>query len=103
MLNKLSEPNDDVVISYLNLRRAIGLLGMGLPLVLVLGKLLGDGGGLLESISDYYYSSMRNVFVGTLWAIGIFLFSYRGYERKDDIAGTLACLAAIGVALFPTT
>jgi hypothetical protein len=44
---------------------------------------------------------MSGVFVGTLWAIGCFLFSYHGYDRKDDIAGNLACLFAVGVSLFP--
>jgi hypothetical protein len=29
--------------------------------------------------------------------------SSRGYDRKDKIAGRLACVFAIGVALFPTT
>jgi hypothetical protein len=46
---------------------------------------------------------MRNVFVGTLFAVGWFLFSYRGYDRKDDIVGDLAWLFTLGVALFPTT
>lgn len=45
---------------------------------------------------------MRGVLVGSLWAIGVFLLSYRGYERKDTIAGRLACVFALGVALFPT-
>jgi len=31
------------------------------------------------------------------------LFTYRGYERQDNIAGNLACLFAIGVALFPNS
>jgi hypothetical protein len=35
-------------------------------------------------------------------AIGVFLMSYRGYERKDAIAGRFAFVCAIGVALFPT-
>ncbi|HLF70230.1 MAG TPA: DUF998 domain-containing protein, partial [Actinomycetota bacterium] len=38
-----------------------------------------------------------------LFAIGWFLFTYRGYERKDDIAGNLACVFALGVALFPNS
>ena len=29
--------------------------------------------------------------------------SCRGYDRKDEIAGYLACVFAIGVAFFPTT
>jgi hypothetical protein len=87
----------------LSLRKAIGILGIALPFVLAIGKFVFDGPGIKPSISDYYYTSMRDVFVGTLCAIGIFLFSYRGYEFKDDLAGDLACLFAVGVALFPTT
>jgi hypothetical protein len=39
--------------------------------------------------------------VGVLCTIAWFLFTYRGYDRKDDIAGNLACLFALGVAFFP--
>lgn len=91
-----------LVFSYLALRRAIGILGIGLPFVLVIGTLVLQGSGLEPSISNYYYTIMRNVLVGTLCAIGVFLMSYHGYERADDIAGDLACGFAIGVALFPT-
>ncbi|MCG8455964.1 MAG: hypothetical protein MI919_06740, partial [Holophagales bacterium] len=45
---------------------------------------------------------MGDVFVGTLCVIGFFLFSYKGYERADDLAGDLGCFFAVGVALFPT-
>ena len=31
------------------------------------------------------------------------MFAYRGYERKDDIAGNLSCVFALGVALFAKT
>lgn len=95
-------PESSLVLSYLGLRRAIGILGVGLPFVLAVGKLLLQGPGLEPSISDYYYTVMRNVFVGMLCAIGVFLMSYRGYERSDALAGNLACVAAVGVALFPT-
>ncbi len=95
--------SDKLVHSYLFLRRAIGFLGVGLPFVLIFGKMLVDGGGLLNSISGYYYSGMRDVYVGTMCAIGVFLLSYRGYGRIDDIAGNIAAAAAVGVAVFPTT
>lgn len=99
--------NDDlprVLVSYLTLRRLVGILGVLLPVVLALGCFaLGWCTGLQDSISDYYGTRMRNVFVGVLFTIGWFLFSYRGHERKDDIAGDLGCLFALGVALFPTT
>ena len=93
---------DSLILSYLALRKAIGLLGMALPLVVSVGAGILFQTGIRSSISGYYYTGMRDVFVGTLCAIGVFLFSYRGYERSDDIAGDLACVFAIGVALFPT-
>ncbi len=92
-----------LVLSYLALRRAIGVLGISLPFVLSLGAILIFEVGIPESISDFYYTGMRDVLVGTLCAIGVFLLSYKGYERLDDLAGDLACVFAIGVALFPTT
>lgn len=91
-----------LVMSYLGLRRAVGYIGIGLPFVLLIGKLLIQGGPLPGSISAYYYSDMRNVLVGALFAIAIFLISYR-YDTPDNRAGTLAGVMAIGVALFPTS
>ena len=91
------------VLSYLGLRKAIGIIGIALPFVLAIGKFLIEGPGIEDSISNYYHTDMRDVFVGILCAIAVFLMSYRGYERKDDIAGDLACVFALGVALFPTT
>ena len=93
-----------VHVSYLTLRRVVGALGVSLPVLLAVGCfVLGSCTELQGSISDYYGTEMRDVFVGVLFVIGWFLFSYRGYERKDDLAGDLACLFALGVALFPTT
>lgn len=93
----------NLVLSYLGLRKAIGIIGTALPFVLAFGKILLEGPGIQSSISSYYHTEMRDVFVGSLCAIAVFLLSYRGYERKDDIAGDLACIFAIGVAFFPTT
>jgi hypothetical protein len=90
-----------LAMSYLGLRRAVGCIGIGLPFVLVLGKILIEGPGIQGSISAYYYTVMGNVFVGSLCAIGVFLLSYR-YKKYDIIASVLAGIFAIGVALFPT-
>jgi hypothetical protein len=92
-----------LVISYLTLRKVIGVIGIALPFVLALGKVILQGPGIQESISSYYYTLMRDVFVGSLCAIAVFLMAYKGYERQDDIAGNIAGIAAICVALFPTT
>lgn len=101
----MSNNSTDTVIirSYLQLRRAIGYLGMALPFVLLIGKILLKGPGIEPSLSDYYYTIMRDVLVGSLWAFGIFFWSYKGYSKSpDNKAGNIACIAAVGTALFPT-
>ena len=96
------EPRD--LVSYWTLRKAVGVLGAALPLLLVVGCfLLGGCEGLEDSISDYYGTGVRDVFVGILFAIAWFMFAYRGYDSGDDFYGDLACVFALGVALFPTT
>jgi len=93
-----------LIRSYHQLRRAIGYLGIALPFLLLLGKSLFEGGGIEPSISDYYYTAMGDVFVGCLFAIGVFLWSYEGYEDgPDNKVGNIACIGALGTALFPTT
>ncbi len=96
---------DWLAVSYLTLRRAIGLMGVLLPVILAVGCFLLEATclGLEQSISAYYGTIMRNVFVGVLFTIGWFLFSYKGYEDRDDMAGDLACVFALGIALFPIT
>ncbi|MBN6039496.1 DUF998 domain-containing protein [Amycolatopsis sp. 195334CR] len=94
-------PQMSFVHSYLFLRRAVGVIGLALPVVLIVGKIVLEGGGTLSSISGYYHSVMRGVFVGSMCAVGTFLLSYRGYNRLDDICGDIAAVAAIGVGLFP--
>ena len=100
-VNSKPDPGSTLVLSYLELRTAVGIIGLALPFLLALGKLLLQGPGMQSSISAYYYTDMRNVFVGSLWAIGVFLLSTKGYNRGDTIAGYLACIFAVGVALFP--
>jgi len=106
--------DDPRVISYYMLRNAIGIIGILLPFVLVFGNMLFQGFVVQDSISSYYYTPMRDVLVGSLCAIGVFLFSYKGYDDPnpawrrlpfkgtDDLASTIAGICAIGVALFPT-
>lgn len=101
-MNNTSSSDNSLVVSYLVLRKSVGYLGIALPFVLAFGGMLVDKFGIQSSISSYYYTDMRNVFVGTLCAIAVFLSSYRGYDFKDRLAGVLACLFALGVAFFPT-
>jgi hypothetical protein len=102
-MSQASGLKDPVVMNYLELRKAVGFIGFALPLVLAFGKMILQGPGIQPSISSYYYTDLRNVFVGSLCAIGVFLMACKGYDKRDEIAGYLACVFAVGVALFPTT
>ena len=96
-------PADTRLISYLTLRKFIGLIGILLPFALVIiHMLLVRQVVLLGSVSGYYYTDVRGVLVGSLCAIGVFLFAYRGYDNWDNVLTNLAGVFAIGVALFPT-
>lgn len=101
-MTKKSESDDSLVISYLGLRKAVGIIGLTLPAALAIGKIIFDGGGLQSSLSAYYHTNMRNLFVGSLCAIAVFLMSYWGHDRKDNITAKIASVFAIGVAFFPT-
>ena len=90
--------------TYFALRRTIGIIGLSLPFVLMLGNYLYFGGDIvLPSISQYYHSPMRDVFVGGLISIACFLFFYSGYGKQDRAAGILAGFLALGVVFFPTS
>lgn len=89
-------------LSYRDLRKLVGLLGMILPVAVVVRGFLEFGLDIPSSISAYYYTNADAVLVGTLFAIGVFLLAYRGPKGEDRVPGRIAGLGAIGVALFPT-
>jgi hypothetical protein len=90
-------------------RRLIGFLGLGLPVLLYVVAALRPTDGqpglsLLDSVSGYYYTGAVGIFVGILFALSLFLFTYPGYEGviADRVVGWLGGASAMGVALFPT-
>lgn len=100
MFQYLRLPNP--VISYKTLQRTIGILGMLLPVICFFGGWLIEGFKLQSSISAYYYTNVQDVLEGVLIAVSVVLISYRGYERIDSIITSIAGIAAMGIALFPT-
>jgi len=91
--------------SYLVMRTMIGLIGVALPFALGLGDLVLSGRGPFTrgSLSAYYYSGARDVFVGTLYAVAVFLITYKVAEANlDNTLSLVAGTAALGVATFPT-
>jgi hypothetical protein len=97
------ENNSGIIISYMTMRRLIGILGMALPFVVVIGGAINNPYyNVLGSISQYYYSNMRDFFVGLLCAIAFFLTTYKGHEN-DHAFMILSGVFLLGVALFPTS
>ena len=86
---------------YLAFRRTVGWIGILLPVVLALGNaLVFHEYPLLHSISRYYFSGMRDVFVGCMGAMALFLFFSSGLDRWENLMGKLAGCCAAGVAIF---
>jgi hypothetical protein len=98
-----------LVVNYLNLRKAVGWLGTLLPVILLAANPIAlrlehsSCGWLPDSVSSYYYSPVRNIFVGALCALGLFLIAYVGADLGDRVITDLAGVFALTVAFFPTT
>ena len=101
MVQRSAEKNQ-LIVSYMVLRRTVGWIGTLLPIVLLLGNALIFHASRPDSMSGYYYTGMRNIFVGSLCALGVFLVAYNGYDDVDRWITNVAGAGAIGVALFPT-
>jgi hypothetical protein len=93
--------HDQIIISWLGLRRLIGAIGLLHPIILLFGGMFIFNVALQSSMSAYYYTGMRDVFVGLGFVTGFFLLSYRGYDMHDRIVSAIAGVAALLVALFP--
>lgn len=89
------------MINTTRLRCTIGWLGMLLPwMVLILSYAFGYG--FPPSISEtYFLEPCITPFMIILGSAGLLLFSYKGYERVDDIICSLAGLFGLGICLFP--
>ena len=96
--------------TYFSLRFGLGILAILFPVLLVVVGSLRDI-PLQNSMSAYYFAEptdpamrefrMRGLFVGILFAVGFFLFLYKGFSRTENIALNLAGLCAVLVALIP--
>ncbi len=94
--------NRPLVLSYLGLRRAVGIIGVALPFALAVGKSALQGGGIESSLSAYYYTDVGGVYAGSFCAIAVLIFQCRGFDRNDEISGRLAGILSVSVALFPS-
>lgn len=96
--------HNDLVLSFLKLRRAVGLVGLFLPAALL--SWAAATGQFPPTMSEFYYTAMSEIFVGSLSAIAVFLWSYEGYREQrivnDRNTARAASLGALGVALCPS-
>jgi hypothetical protein len=106
-LSDLRDPNVLYARSYLLIRTVVGVIGVLLPLVFIIGEafFLRAGVHVRGSISAYYHTSIRDVFVGGLCVVGLLLATYMSEQRKrpDWWLSLLAGIAVLGVVFFPTT
>lgn len=102
-------PPSNEVLTYRRIRKAIGWLGISLPFVLLILSMIPFYINRKQTytISNYYYTNGRDIFVGILCAIGLFLFTYKGHKnsnifKNDSLLTNLAGGLAFGIALLPT-
>ena len=101
------EAQNDLVLSFHLVRRALGALGFALPVLLLAVAVLTPE-VWYASISEFYHGRAGDLFVGILSALGVFLWSYIGYRDPDGafpsdrLMARVAGGAAVLVAFVPT-
>jgi uncharacterized protein YhhL (DUF1145 family) len=104
MINLAEKYTERHTYSHWTLRKGIGWIGILLPFVLIFGSFfIFQGDHVERSISYYYHTSMRDVFVGSLCAVALLMLFYSGNNKVDDWTGNFAAICAILVAWFPCT
>jgi hypothetical protein len=99
---KASELQDHMAGTYFSLRWGMVVMAFAFPIVITLGGFFLYNTGLLASLSSYYYTDVRDVFVGLLVAIGACLYLYKGFSMSENVALNLAGVFVVAVAMFPT-
>jgi hypothetical protein len=104
-LDDRTDPAALYVRSYLMIRTVVGFLGIALPIVFIIGEAFFLNGDvhIRGSISAYYHTSMRDLFVAGLSVIGFLLMTYMSAQPRtwDFWLSLVAGIAVIGVVFFP--
>src|SRR5690554_1749395 len=88
-LTDTSDPTVLYVRSYLLIRTLVGLLGILLPLLFIVGEAAYLRGGVhvRGSLSAYYHTSMRDIFVAGLCVTGFLLATYLSGQARTWNSG----------------
>ena len=94
-----------VFSTYTHLRIGMITIAFLFPLLLVVGG-LWHGVEWQDSMSAYYHATvgatappMRVWFIGLLYALGVFLFLYKGFSKLENWCLSFAGIFAVGVGL----
>lgn len=91
----------DVIKTYRYLR--IGMIGAVVLLAASIGIERSKVDCWQTSISAYYYTPVRAIFVGGMIAVGLSLIVYKGRTSAEDLSLNVAGMLAPVVAIAPTT
>lgn len=94
----MATQNQTVVFDYRALRLLVGCIAFALPIIVSVASSTP-----LSSISAAYHTEARDLFVGLLFFVSAFLWAYNGHTPREARASKIASLAAILVAIFPTS
>jgi hypothetical protein len=103
------ELQDHMLGTYASLRVGLAVIAAALPLVVLFAGSALHHVWLEPSISRYYHTparllflTTRDLFVGGLFAAAACLYLYKGFSTRENVALNLAGVFAALVALLPT-
>jgi hypothetical protein len=82
--------------------KTIGWVATLLPISLIAGNAIFETTVLPDSLSGYYYSPLKSVFVASFSVLGVLLIAYKGIDVLDQVVTTIAGAAFMGAGFFPT-
>ena len=88
---------------YVKLRTGMATLAGSFPVIFLASSWVLRRTEMQPTLSNYYFTraTERNLFVGILITVAVFLVLYEGYSTLEDRVSTLAGVLAAGVALVP--
>ena len=91
----------EAIKTYRYLR--VGIIGAVVLLAASIGIEIAKAGCVQTSISAYYYTPARSIFVGAMFVVGLALIVYKGRSQWEDIWLNLAGMLSPVVAVAPTS
>lgn len=87
--------------TYFKLRRWLGILAIVFPFGLYGIQRLTHEGPLPSSVSGYYHTGLKPIWIAALAVIAVFLYFYKGYDDVENLLLNLAGIGVLGVIFFP--